>query len=97
SRRIYSIVIIVPQHGHVTPERDIVPPPRFFSCSCFRAVFPFGKGDVSYNTPKTTPVLSAFGSIVSTTRFLSFLHNQRVLSSGTVARQFLQVTVRAQR
>ena len=46
-------------------------------------------------TLKLTPVLSALGSIVSSTRLLSFLHSHLVLRSGTVARQFLHVTVRA--
>jgi hypothetical protein len=38
-----------------------------------------------------------FGSIVRTTRLLSFLQSQRVFKSGIVVRQFLHVTVRAQR
>jgi hypothetical protein len=47
--------------------------------------------------PKTTPVRSAFGAMVSSTRLLSFFASQRVFSSGRVARQPLQRTVRAQR
>src|SRR2546421_8774576 len=97
SERRSSIVIIVLQQGQVTPERDIVPPASCLSYSRFCAELPFASDGASFCTPKTTPVLSAFGSIVSTTRLLSFLHNQRVLSSGTVARQFLQLTVLAQR
>jgi len=45
----------------------------------------------------TTPVRSGFGSIANTTRLLSFFASQRVFSNGTVARQALQLTVRAQR
>src|ERR1700730_15845670 len=89
SERRSSIVIIVLQQGQVTPERDIVPPARFLSYSRFCAALPFCKDGASVSTAKTTPVLSAFGSIVSTTRLLSFLQSQRVLSRGTAARQFL--------
>src|SRR6266566_5721313 len=92
-----SIVIIVLQQGQVTPERDIVPPAIFLSCSRFCAALPFANEGASFCIPKVTPVLLAFGSIVSTTRLLSFLLSQRVLRRGTVARQFLQETVRAQR
>ncbi len=46
---------------------------------------------------RTTPVLSAFGAIVSRTRLAPFCASQRVLSSGIVARHPLQRTVRAQR
>src|SRR6266516_3278365 len=96
-RKIEMILIMVLQQGQVTPERDIVPPANFLSCSRFWAAVPFFSMGASVSTPKTTPVRSAFGSMVSTTHLLSFLQSQRVLSKGTVARQFLQVTVRAQR
>src|SRR5438876_6868658 len=91
-----SLDMIVPQQGQVTPEPDIVPPPTRLSNSLRCAIVPLESG-TSFCTPKTTPVLSGFGSIVSATRLLSFLHSQRVLINGTVARQFLQMTVRAQR
>ena len=51
----------------------------------------------STSSPNTTPVLSAFGAIVSRTRLAPFFASQRVLSSGIVARHPLQRTVRAQR
>ena len=74
----------------------MVPAPSRLSCSRRWAALPTACGTVSW-TPKMTPVLSVLGVIVSTTRLLSFLHSQRVLSSGTVARQLLHVTVRAHR
>ena len=83
--RMSSIVIIAPQQGQVAPARDIVPSPT-----------PLPLGGL-WSMPNSTPVPSALGVTVSTTRFLFFLHNHVVLSRGTVARQFLQVTVRAQR
>ena len=73
----------------------MVPVPTRLSCSRRCAAFPPTTG-TSLWTPKTTLDLSAFGSIVRATRLLSFLHSQRVFRSGSVARQFLQVTVRAQ-
>ena len=47
--------------------------------------------------PKATPAPSSRGAIVSSTRFFAVLHSQRVLSSGTSARQSPHRTVRAQR
>src|SRR5260370_34339210 len=91
-----SRVMTVPQQGQVAPDPDIVPPPIFLSCSLRCVAVPLIMGTFCC-TPNTTPVLSAFGSIVSTTRLFSLLQSQRVLSNGMVARQFLQVTLRAQR
>jgi hydroxyethylthiazole kinase-like uncharacterized protein yjeF len=96
SMRMSSIVMIIGQHGHRAPERLIVPVPRRLSCSRRCAALPPITG-TSVSTPKTTPVCSAFGVIVSSTRLLSFFASQRVFNSGIVARQPLQRTVRAQR
>jgi hypothetical protein len=46
---------------------------------------------------KSTPVRSARGVTVRRTRLASFLTSHLVFSSGSVARQCLHVTVRAQR
>lgn len=89
-------VMMVARHGHRAPARDIVPSPRRRSFSRFWAALPPFAGTLC-SMPNTTPVRSALGSIVSSTRFRSFLHSYRVFRSGTVARQLLQVTVRAQR
>jgi len=96
STRRSPISMIVLQHGQVPPDLDIVPAAIRLSCSRRWAVFPPTRGTLSC-TPNTTPVRASLGSIVSSTRLLSFLHSQRVFSRGTVARQFLQVTVRAHR
>src|SRR5574341_541226 len=91
-----SMVMKALQQGHCAPVRDIVPAPSFLSCSRLCAALPL-PGGTSDSTPKVTPVLSASGSIVNRTRFRSFLQSQRVLSSGTMARQFLHATVLAHR
>src|SRR5206468_10603088 len=98
SRRMSSIVMIVLQHGHCAPARDMVPGPIRLSCSRRWAALPPLTGTL-FSMPKTAPVFSAFGAIVRSTRFLPsfFLQSQRVLRRGTVARQFLHVTVRAHR
>ena len=90
------MVMMAPQQGQVAPVRDMVPPPMRRSCSRRCAPLPPCCG-TSGRTPKTTPVSPGFGSIVRSTRLLSFLHSQRVLSRGTVARHCLQTTVRAHR
>jgi hypothetical protein len=99
SNRISSIVIEgSPQQTQVAPERDIVPVPIFLSYS--RRCAPLPPWVAAFSPVKmlnTGPVLSAFGSTLSRTRLLSFLHSHLVLSSGIVARQFLHLTVRAQR
>lgn len=79
------MVMIARQHGHVAPVRDMVPAPMRLSCSRRCAAFPPLRGTSNW-TPKTTPALGVSGSIVSRTRLRSFLHNQRVLSSGSVER-----------
>src|SRR3989337_488087 len=89
-------VIVAEQHGHFAPDLDIVPAPIRLSCSRRCAVLPPFAGTF-VSIPNTTPVLSGFGSIVRSTRFLSLLQSQRVLRRGIVARQFLHFTVRAQR
>ena len=95
SSRMSSIALTVLQCGQVAPARLIVPAPRRRSCSRRCAALPPLRGGFA-STPKATPP-SPSGSIVSRTRLPSFRHSQRVLSSGTRARQFLQATVRAQR
>ena len=90
------MVMILGQQGQRAPLRLIVPAPNRLSPSRRCAALPRACGTPA-STPKTTPVLSALGVMVSSTRLLSFLHSQRVLSSGTVARQLLQRTVRAHR
>ena len=82
--------------GHCAPERLIVPAPMRRSCARRCAAFP-SPGGASASTPNTRAVRSAFGCIVSRTRLAPFLASQRVLSSGTVARQPLQGAVRAHR
>src|SRR5579875_3904542 len=96
SRRRSSIVMITLQSGHVAPARDIVPRPSLRSCSLRWAALPLPCG-TSYSIPKTSPRRSLVGFIVRRTRFLSFLQSQRVFKSGSVARQPLQLTVRAHR
>ena len=90
-------VAITPQRGQVAPLALIVPAPSSRSCSRFCAALPLPSG-TSCLTSNVTPV-SEFEefpvSRVRSTRFVGFLHSQRVLSRGTSARQPLQRTVRA--
>src|SRR3972149_2803780 len=84
------------QQGHTAPLRETVPLPMLLSCSLRWAALPPPTG-ASFSMLKITPVRSLLGSIVRRTLFLSFLHSHRVLRRGIVARQFLQVSVRAHR
>lgn len=90
------MVMMAWQSGHRAPDRLIVPAPTRRSWSRRRAALPSPRG-TSTSTPKATPAFSAFAAIVSRTRLAPFLASQRVLSSGTVARQPLQRAVRAHR
>src|SRR5580704_12933907 len=85
-----------PQQGQKAPFLFIVPCPSFLSFSRLWAALVPTTGTFDC-TPKTTPVRSGFGPIVSKTRFFSFLQSHLVLSRGSSARQFLQVTVLAHR
>ena len=90
------MAVNAPQQGQRAPLRLIVPAPICLSCSRCCAALPPDRGAPD-STPKSTPLPSAFGAMVSRTRLSSFLQSQRVLSSGSTARQPLQRTVRAQR
>ena len=88
--------MIAGQHGHCAPARDIVPAPSFLSCSRFWAALPPRSGTLC-SIENVTPVPSGVDSSMSRIRLLFVLQSHSVLSSGIVARQFLQVTVRAHR
>src|ERR1035437_3908666 len=86
------------QHTQVAPERDMVPAPILLSYSRRCAPLPpWVEASSPLKMLKTGPVLSALGSTLSKMRLLSFLQSHFVLSRGIVARQFLHLTVRAQR
>ena len=90
------MLMMVGQLGHCAPDRLMVPAPRRWSWARRCAVLPPTCG-TSGSMPKTTPVRSALGVTVSSTRFVSFFASHLVLSSGSVARQPLHGTVRAHR
>ncbi len=83
-----SIVVMAPQCGHVAPARDIVPR---VSVSVRDSAAP------TCLTPNTALGLPGSVRSVRTTRLPGFRHSHFVHTSGTSARQFLQVTVLAQR
>ena len=83
--------------GTAHPHGDIVPAPiRLVVLAALRGVAALARARLSRCRRRRRSCRRSAPSSAST-RLLSFLHSQRVLSSGIVARQFLHVTVRAQR
>ena len=95
SMRMSRVVAMAPQEVQVAPLPLMVPVPRVRSCSRFCAVLPWPSG-TPCSTPKSMRPSSLRGCSVNSTRLFSFRHSQRVLRSGTSARQPLHRTVRVQ-
>ena len=101
SRRRSAIVKTEPQAGQVAPVRLIVPAPASVrsppSSTSRRPLRTTVAKDTAPPSPNTSNVPSTRLFPPSQARFTPFRHSQRVLRSGTLVRQSLQVAVRAHR
>ena len=96
SNRISSVVIIASTTWTGRSGTAHRPASDFYVCA-LRLSCGFPITGTSFCTPKTTPVLFGIRLHSQHDPFIFFLAQPARLSSGIVARQFLQVTVRAHR